>query len=246
MAAPHPEVSTAYTSYVLGLMAEISEALGHEDDAERFRTYHEGCRRAYQALVKNALDTDRQAQLVRPLYMNLLNEEQTAFAKDRLIQALEHYGWRLGTGFLSTPLILDVLSSYDLDAAYRLLENEEMPGWLFMPKNGATTVWESWEGTLATGGVASLNHYSKGAVCEWLFTTMGGIRVDGENHFSIAPQPGGHFTYAKVCYRSIYGEVESSWSADGRFTITVPANCTAVVTLPGKDPTEVEAGTWEF
>ena len=67
-----------------------------------------------------------------------------------------------------------------------LLENEEMPGWLFMPKNGATTIWESWEGTKAQGGIASLNHYSKGAVCEWLFGTMCGINVAGENRFTIA------------------------------------------------------------
>mgnify|MGYP003296399122 CR=1 FL=1 len=75
------------------------------------------------------LDTDRQARLVRPLAFDLLNEEQTEYARKRLIQALENYHWRLGTGFLSTPMILDVLAEYDLDAAYRLLENEEMPGW---------------------------------------------------------------------------------------------------------------------
>ena len=246
IAAPHPEVSTAYTAYVLGLMAEISEQTGHAADAERFRTYSEGCRAAYQALVKDALDTDRQALLVRPLYMDLLDEDQTAYAKERLIQALEHYGWRLGTGFLSTPLILDVLADIDIEAAYRLLENEEMPGWLFMPKMGATTVWESWEGTQAQGGVASLNHYSKGAVCTWLFTTMCGIRVDGENHFTIAPQPGGHFTYAKACYNSVYGQVESGCTSEGRFTISIPAGCGATVLLPGKEPVELTAGRYEF
>ena len=56
-----------------------------------------------------ALDTDRQASLVRPLYFGLLDEEQEQYAKKRLLEALDHYGWRLGTGFLSTPLILDVL-----------------------------------------------------------------------------------------------------------------------------------------
>ena len=109
-------------------------------------------------------------------------------------KALDNYGWRLGTGFLSTPFILDVLADIDIDYAYKLLENEQMPGWLFMTKKGATTIWESWEGTEAQGGIASLNHYSKGAVCEWLFSSMCGINVDGENHFVISPKPGGHFT----------------------------------------------------
>ena len=58
-----------------------------------------------------------------------------------------------------------------------LLENEKMPGWLYMSKMGATTIWESWEGTAAQGGIASLNHYSKGAVVEWLFSACCGIRI---------------------------------------------------------------------
>lgn len=252
MVAPHPEVSTAYTSYVLGCMAEIAEELGYTEDAALFRKYSEGSRKAYQAMAglsDYSLDTDRQARLVRPLAFDLLNEQQKEYARKRLVQALENYGWRLGTGFLSTPLILDVLAEYDLDAAYRLLENEEMPGWLFMPKNGATTIWESWEGTQAQGGIASLNHYSKGAVCEWLFKTMCGIRVDGENHFTIAPKPGGSFTYAKVCYRSVYGIVESGWkNIDDAiiYSVTVPANTGATIILPSGERHILSAGDYEF
>lgn len=214
MIAPHPEVSTAYTSHVMGLMKEIARELGRDEDAEEYAFYEKKVRAAYQALVDTpefGLDTDRQARLVRPLYFGLLNERQEEFAKKRLIQALENYGWRLGTGFLSTPLILDVLETIDVEAAYRLLENEQMPGWLFMPKSGANTIWESWEGTHAQGGIASLDHYSKGAVCEWLFRRMCGIAVDGENHFVIAPLPGGHFTHAETTYQSIYGVVKSGW-----------------------------------
>ena len=245
MVLPHPEVSTAYTAYVLRCMAEVAQALGKTEDAENYRAVSEKCAAAYQKAFGNDLDTDRQALLVRPLAFDLLTEEQMAYAKKRLVDALEHYGWRLGTGFLSTPLILDVLSAIDIEAAYHLLENEKMPGWLFMPKSGATTVWESWEGTAAQGGIASLNHYSKGAVVAWLFHTMCGIRVDGENHFTIAPRPGGHFTFARASYDSVYGTVESSWQrADGKtvYTVTVPANCTATVTIDGVQQT-LAAGT---
>ena len=252
MVAPHPEVSTAYTSSVLSCMAEIAEALGNGDDAVLFRQYRDGCKEAYQAMAKTAdytLDTNRQARLVRPLAFGLLNEEQTEYAKNRLIRALENYGWRLGTGFLSTPLILDVLAQYDLDAAYRLLENEEMPGWLFMPKNGATTIWESWEGTQAQGGIASLNHYSKGAVCEWLFKTMCGIRVDGENHFTILPKPGGSFTYAKASYESIYGTVACGWEKTETgfaFAVQIPANTEAMIQLPNDEIHAVTSGEHHF
>ena len=250
--APHPEVSTAYTAWILRLMSGIAERLGHKEDAREFTRYAEGCKRAYQELVSGGaytLDTDRQAQLVRPLYLDLLDEQQTAYAKKRLIKALEHYGWRLGTGFLSTPLILYVLADYDLDAAYRLLENEEIPGWLSMPKAGATTIWESWEGPNSQAGVASLNHYSKGAVVEWLFSTMCGIRVAGENRFTIAPRPGGSFTFAEARYNSVYGEVRSRWEKrEGKilYTIRVPANCEAEIVLPGGRREAVSAGTHTF
>ena len=252
-AGPHPEVSTAYTAYIMDLMMEIAQALGHTEDIPRYREYRDGCRGAYQAMMKTAefsLDTDRQARLVRPLALNLLDEDQTKYAEKRLLAALDHYGWRLGTGFLSTPLILDVLAGIDLESAYRLLENEEMPGWLFMPKSGATTIWESWEGDQAKGsGVASLDHYSKGAVVAWLFETMCGIHVAGKNHFVIRPRPGGHFTHAKARYDSLYGRVESGWekmTKGWKFTVTVPANCTAEIHLPDGKTAHCAAGTYEF
>ena len=96
------------------------------------------------------------------------------------------------------------------------------------------------------GRPASLNHYSKGAVCRWVFDSMCGIHVDRENHFIIAPRPGGHFSHAKASYRSIYGLVESGWEkaeAGFVFTVTVPANCTAAVFLPGGQELAQESGT---
>lgn len=249
--APHPEVSTAYTAYIMGIMAETAEKYGSREDIALFREYHEGCKKAYQELVTTKeypLDTDRQARLVRPLALKLLTEEQTAYARKRLLQALENYGWRLGTGFLSTPLILDVLADIDIEAAYKLLENEQIPGWLSMPRLGATTIWESWEGPSNTqgAGAGSLNHYSKGAVCAWLFKTMCGIKADGENHFTIAPRPGGSLTHASASYTSIYGKVESKWEKNGsgfRFTVTIPANCEALVHLPDGSQRIQTAGT---
>lgn len=252
MVAPHPEVSTAYTSYVMSLMAEIAEYLGKTDDVELYKKYADKVKLAYQALVETkdySLDTDRQAQLVRPLYFNLLNEKQTEFAKKRLIKALENYSWRIGTGFLSTSFILYVLADIDTQYAYRLLENEEMPGWLAMPKNGATTIWESWEGTMAQGGIASLNHYSKGACCEWLFKEMCGIKIDGENHFTIAPKPGGKFTFANAEYQSVYGKVISGWKKQDSayvYEIEIPENCTANVILPNGKEHSVSSGKYKF
>ena len=250
-ACPHPEETTAYIVYLLQTMAEIAEVLGKQDDKKRFSEYAEKAKIGYGKLIecpKFSLDTDRQAKLVRPLYMGLLNEKQAEFAKKRLITALEHYDWRLGTGFLSTPFILYVLEDIDVEYAYKLLENEQMPGWLFMPKMNANTIWESWEGTQAQGGIASLDHYSKGAVLEWVVSEMCGIQVSGENEFTIAPKAGGHFTFAKCEYQSVYGKVKSDWRRENGKTvymISVPANTTAKVVLPSGEKT-LTAGEYEF
>ncbi len=250
--SPHPEETTAYVVYLLEHMEKIAKILGDSEDEKLYKKYADKVKDGYRALVKSkkfSLDTDRQAKLVRPLYMDLLDEKQKEYAKNRLIKALENYGWRLGTGFLSTPLILDVLADIDIEYAYRLLENENMPGWLFMTKMGSTTIWESWEGTKAQGGIASLNHYSKGAVCEWLFREMCGINIDGKNHFIIKPLPGGHFTFAEATYKSIFGEVKSGWKKEnGRtiFKISIPSNCTADVILPNGESKNITAGQYSF
>lgn len=239
-----PEVSTAYGAYVLSLMAEISSYMNDGAAVEKYRAASERLKLGYRALRKTKkypLDTDRQAQLVRPLYFGLLDKSDTEYAKARLIKALDNYGWRVGTGFLSTPLILYVLADINIEYAYKLLENEEMPGWLFMPKNGATAIWEAWEGnSTENGGIASLNHYSKGAVCEWLFGEMCGIRVGNENEYIIAPKVGGSITHASCEYNGIYGKVKSEWSRVGdkvNYHITVPANVTVKALLRGREYT---------
>ena len=252
--APHPEESTAYTYFTLKRVLEIADIIGKSDDKrlKKIKEYSDGAKRAYQEYVskpKYSLDTDRQAKLVRPLYMGLLDDKQAEFAKQRLIKAMDNYGWRIGTGFLSTPMIMDVLCDIDVEYAYKLLENEKCPGWLFMPKHGATTVWEAWEGNSSKdAGIASLNHYSKGALCEWLVRGMCGINVAGENHFVIASKVGGKETFAKCEYQSAYGRVSSEWETkDGKvkYTIEIPSNTTAEIVIGGKTQT-VGAGRYEF
>lgn len=250
-AQPHPEESMAYTSYILSLMVEISELLHKEENIPLFKEYSEGVKKAYQELVtkpKFSLDTNRQAKLVRPLYMDLLTEEQEKYAEERLLKALEFYGYRLGTGFLSTPFIMDVLSKIDVEVAYKLLQNEEMPGWLYMSKNNTGTIWEGWEGPFAQQGISSLNHYSKGALVEWLFSGMLGINVNGDNEFILKPIIGGDIRYAKGSYSSIYGEISMSWERKGDrvdFVISVPTNCSATFEYKGERRV-LEDGVFSF
>lgn len=196
--ASHPEECTAYLFLALTTMAEIALILDEVSYATRLTEAADGSKKAYLRFAE--LDTDRQARLVRPLAFGLLEGETKVKAQKRLKQAVENYHNRVGTGFLSTPFVLPVLTEAgDTETAYKMLLNTEKPGWLAEIADGSTTIWENWEGNL------SQNHYSPGAVCQWLFDTVAGIRVDGENHFVIAPIPGGTLTYANACYKSLYG-----------------------------------------
>lgn len=234
------EEATAYMCYSMQCMREVAGALGEKQDECLFAEYADGAKRAYQELFLSSgnIDTDRQAKLVRPLALGLAEDNPADVMEGdtkknlqkRLLQAVKNRDYLVGTGFLSTAFLLPTLcEAGQSDAAYRMLEQEKSPGWLAQVKAGATTVWEDWEGKL------SHNHYSPGAVCEWLFSGVGGIRVDGENHFVIAPVCGGTFTEAKVSYRSLYGKVCVSWeiTKEGVYEVSVelPPNTDAEIIL---------------
>lgn len=250
-AEPHPEESMAYTAWMMALMLDISNLIDRPENNQLWLEYHNGVKRAYQELVtkpRYTLDTDRQCKQVRPLYLNLLTKAQTEFAQTRLLKALDNYDWRLGTGFLSTPFILYVLEKINPNYAYKLLLNEKMPGWLYMAKVNTGTIWEGWEGPNAQAGIASLNHYSKGALVEWLYQSMLGIKIKGENTFEISPVIGTGVEFAKGHYQSRYGEIFVGWKKEKdhiHFEISVPVNTKA--TFIFKDKKHIlEPGKYQF
>ena len=238
--AKHPEECTAYLYYSMTIISQIATLLGKPTSA--YDACAKGAKKAYLRFAE--LDTDRQAKLVRSLALGLLEGETKDKARRRLKKAVENYRYRVGTGFLSTPFLLPVLTEAgEAETAYKMLENTEKPSWLGEVLDGATTIWENWEGDL------SQNHYSPGAVCQWLFDTCAGIRVAGENHFIIAPVPGGTLTHAEASYLSTYGRVESRWekTEDGiRYTITIPANCVGEFRMPDGEIKQLLSGMQTF
>lgn len=238
---PRTEEATAYLHYTMTHLAEIATVIGEVADATLFAEYAAGAKNAYQFMfVAGGIDTDRQAKLVRPLALGLLDGDARTVTEDRLVRAVENRDYQINTGFLSTPFILPVLTAAGrADVAYRMLENSRAPSWLAEVEAGATTIWEDWEGK------ESHNHYSPGAVSQWLFDTAAGIRVEGENRFSIRPTPGGSLTSARAEYLSPYGLVTSAWTLEsgaGVLEVALPANTTAAVTAPGLESQELGPG----
>jgi alpha-L-rhamnosidase len=239
------EEATAYYSFTMACLAEIAGRLGDPDAAARYESCAEGAKKAYNYLFvrNNNITADRPAKYVRPLALKLLSETVGRNVAATLLSDTKSRNYCIGTGFLSTPFILPVLSDYGyIDTAYRMLEQEDIPGWLYQVKKGATTIWEKWDAIDKNGKVkaSSQNHYSYGAVCSWLFQYVCGIRLDygRKNSFILSPIPGGSLTKASAFFISTWGEVKSSWEIreDGvHYIVQIPVNTAARLILPNKD-----------
>jgi alpha-L-rhamnosidase len=163
----------------------------------------------------------------------------------------------LSVGFLGVNVIAPVLTDEGrADLAYELLHQNAMPSWLYSVDNGATTVWERWNSYSKEDGFGpvdmnSFNHYSYGAIMEWMYESMAGIARDpqhpGFRHFFLRPHldPTGGIRHVAASHLSPYGEIVSEWTAkDGRlaYRAVVPANSTATLRLPTGDPDTVREG----
>lgn len=251
---PKQEETTAYLHYSMGVLREMLEAVGKNEEAAVCREYEEGTKKAYHFhfLEHGEIQSNRSCKLVRPLAFGLLDEKEGEKAAEKLDGICRKRQYRIGTGFLSTPFILPILAKYGyLDTAYAMLQNTEEPGWLAMVEQGATSVWEAYNGFDADGHPfpISFNHYSPGAVCSFLFTHICGIETLGERRFLIRPMPGGKLTFAEGVFASPYGKVRSRWekTSEGyRYQIEIPSNCTAHVELPDGRVTEAAAGKHAF
>ena len=182
------------------------------------------------------IKSDRQCEYVRAIAFALLGEDESKAAAETLNQMVIENGCHLNTGFLSTPFLCDVLAKYGYaDTAYKLLLQPDAPGWLYEVGKGATTVWETWTGIDENGKPHdSLNHYSYGAICGWLFGGVCGIRY-ADGALTIAPTPDKSLGWAKAAYDSPAGRIVSGWRYDGdavTYEFEIPANLTADVTLP--------------
>lgn len=238
MATPRKSVGTAYLAYSGRLLAEIAAVLGHQEDANRYRDTADKAAKAYRAAFteNGVIHSDRQCEYVRPIAFGLLDEAESRAAADTLNRMVVDNGYHLNTGFLSTPYLCGVLARYGYtDTAYRLLLQPEAPGWLYEVGKGANTVWETWTGIDAQGKPhESLNHYSYGAVCGWLFGGVCGIHL-AQDKLTIAPTPHKSLGHAKAVYDSPVGRIESGWRYEGdtvTYEFVIPANMTAEVTLP--------------
>ena len=247
---PRELIGTAFYAYDSQIMSRIASILGLDQDARRYQELHTATVEAFQKefVTPDGLVTSAtQTAYVLALHFGLIPEAARNRAVRELLRKIEENGYHLATGFVGTPYLLDVLESHGhLDVAYRLLEQESFPSWLFPVKNGATTIWERWDGwTPEKGfqdkGMNSFNHYAYGAVGAWMYRTVAGLDLDphepGYRHIIFRPRPGGSIKWAEARLETAFGLASIRWDLDGKnlkIEITVPPGCHGSLSTPGE------------
>lgn len=242
---PKDVIGTAYFAYSTRLLSKMAAAIGRDDDAKEYEDLFEQIKAAFnKAYVSEdaRIKGDTQTCYLLGLYFDLLPADKRQQAAEHLVERIKAKNWHLSTGFVGLSYLLPTLTETGhLDVAYRLLLNDTFPSWGYSIKNGATTIWERWDGwTEEKGfqdpGMNSFNHYSFGSVGRWLFGTVAGIDTNGPGYKKIIihPMPGA-ITRASASYDSINGRIVSNWQLkNGTFmlNVVVPANTTATVYIP--------------
>jgi alpha-L-rhamnosidase len=243
-------IGTAYFAYSTHLLARSYEALGRLDEAKKYEQLFQDIKAAFDrryVAADGRIQGNTQCDYAMALKFELLPDELRPKAAQYLEEDIQAKGGHLATGFVGVSYLLPVLTQWGkADTAYRLLLQDTFPSWLFSVKQGATTIWERWDGwTPEKGfqdpGMNSFNHYSLGSCGEYLFSGIGGIRPasPGFKTILIDPVIRHGLTWADTRYNSIQGPIATSWKLDGKrlaLKVVVPANTTATVCVPAKDP----------
>ena len=246
---PKDLIGTAFYAYDASLMTRVANVLGKADDAAHYETLHGEIVAAFRRRFVSAdglLVSGTQTAHVLALHFDLLPKEQRPVAARTLALDIEARGFHLATGFVGTPYILGVLEDHGyLDVAYKLLEQETFPSWLFPVKNGATTIWERWDGWTPDKGfqdwnMNSFNHYAYGSVGTWMVRSVAGLDLDpdepGYCHIIFRPRPGGTLTWAEAKLQTAYGETRIRWeksdAGDLTLDLVVPPGARATLHPP--------------
>ena len=241
--------STWYYYHDVNLVAAMAGLLSRTDDEKALRTLADDIREAfnrtfleedqYASIRVSKVDTyPNQTSNVLPLYLDMVPPEKKAVVLETLLRSVVKYtDHHVDTGILGTRYLLDVLAENGrADDAYKIATRESYPGWGYMIREGATTLWERWE-KLAGPGMNSHNHIMLGSVDAWFYKNIGGIALiePGWRKVRIAPTPFDGLTSAETSVMTVRGEVRVRWSSEAkRFALEarVPVGVSAEVRLP--------------
>lgn len=240
-------LANAYFYHSTDLLARASEVLNKDEEARFYGELSEKIKTAFASeyITPNGrLSSNTQTAYSVCLSFGLIPDDMKQHAANRLHEDVNKFK-HITTGFLGTPEICHVLSSYGyIEDAYFLLYRKEYPSWLYPVTKNATTIWERWDGIRTDGsfqdtGMNSFNHYAYGAVGDWLYRKVAGIDLDpdvpGFKSIILKPQPGGEMNDVFASYISPYGKIISEWKIVNEkfnYLVSIPVNTTCKVYIP--------------
>lgn len=249
-------IATAYFAYSTSIVVKVGKVLGY--NTLEHEELYKNIRKAYQnTFMKDGkLTSDTHTAYALTIFFDL-TDDITEIGK-RLNSLVTENGNKLKTGFVGTPYLLHALSKAGYyETAYSLLLQEDFPSWLYSVNQGATTIWEHWDGIndkgqLWSADMNSFNHYAYGAVADWMYEVMAGIKIDESNpafkNIIFQPITDNRMQYVKSSVETKRGLVSSKWERkDGIITYTfqVPQDCTATIIVGGKTH-NAKSGTHNF
>ncbi len=243
-------IAQCFFAYSTQILFNTATVLGKTADAEYYKNLLQKIKTAFvneYVTPYGNLVSGTQTAYVLALHFDMLPEVLQKNAAEKLVTNIKNYGDHLTTGFLGTPYLCHVLSRFGYTGvAYKLLLQETYPSWLYPVKMGATTIWERWDGikpdsTFQVPSMNSFNHYSYGAIGDWMYRVMAGLDTDesepGYKHIIIKPHVGGGFKNAAATLQTYYGTASSGWKIITDkilFDVEIPPNTTATIYLPAK------------
>ena len=239
-------VAQCFFAHSADIVSRTANLLGKQDEADYYTEVASKVRKAYmdEYVTPNGLiSSDTQTAYVLALHFNMLPEHLREQAVERLVKNIERYDNHITTGFLGTSYICHVLTKYGKsDVAYKLLLQETCPSWIYSVRKGATTIWERWNSIQPDGsileGMNSFNHYSYGAIGDWLYRSAVGIKEAAPGYKKIVVQPhtGGGFDHMNASTMTPYGKVAAGWTAEGdvlkTLEVEIPVNTSAEILVP--------------
>ena len=249
-------IATAYYYYFLNLMQKFASLSNNKDDVSKFAEEAVKVKRAFNKKFYN--DTTAQysnntvTSNILALAFNLAPQGDSARVFKNIADKIlvENKG-HISTGVIGTQWLMRWLTKYNrADIAYQLAGNDTYPSWGYMVKNGATTIWELWNGNTADPKMNSQNHVMLlGDLLIWMYEDLAGIHSD-ENEVAfkkiiMKPSFNVGLSYMNALYQSSYGTIKSHWKKENgklNWDISVPGNAKAIVYVPAKENAEVKEG----
>ena len=239
-------MGTAFYAYYAQAMSEMAAAIGSNADAATYAALHTNIAAAFGNFFNpdgSFADGSGQTGYALAFTLNLVPANLRTQVAQQFANSIAAFNNHLATGFIGTPRLLPALHLAGRDdLAYTVLLQQTYPSWLYQVTLGATTMWERWDGwTPGAGfesiGMNSFNHYSFGAVGEYLYGVVGGIKPasPGYQTIVIQPVPGNGLTWANTSYNSTRGLISTAWTNTGvafNLNTVIPPNTTAQICVP--------------